>query len=106
LTAELESEKFLIDNTPPVITGLSAAIEQGKVVARWKSKDARSVIAKAEYSVNGGEWLPVQPSSRLADSLELDYVLTVDRPGAGEVTIAIRVADEFDNQAVEKVTVR
>ncbi|MBL8234869.1 MAG: hypothetical protein JNL98_40590 [Bryobacterales bacterium] len=106
LTAQLEGEKFLIDNTPPVISGLTAVIEQGKVVARWKAKDARSVIEKAEYSVNGGEWLPVQPASRLADALELDYVLEVERSGSGEVTIAVRVTDEFENQAVDKATVR
>lgn len=106
LTAEQESDPFLIDNTAPLISGLSGALEQGKIAVRWKAKDARSVIEKAEYSVNGGEWLNAQPVSRLSDSLDLDYALTLERQGNGEQTIAVRVVDEFENQAVEKVTVR
>jgi hypothetical protein len=106
LSSQLESEPFLIDNSSPQLTSLAAAPESGKVVVRFKAKDARSVIEKAEYSVNGGDWLIVPPVTRLADSLELDYVLEVPRTGSGELTIAVRVSDEFENQAVDKVTVR
>ncbi|MCS7026247.1 MAG: hypothetical protein NZV14_15725 [Bryobacteraceae bacterium] len=106
LTTQLESDRFLIDNTPPVITGLTASIERGKIIVRWKAKDARSVIEKAEYSMNGGEWLVAQPTGRLSDSLELDFVLELDRQGQGETTIAVRVTDEFENQTVDKVTIR
>ncbi|MBI3684640.1 MAG: hypothetical protein HY235_30080 [Acidobacteria bacterium] len=106
LSASLESDPFLIDNTAPQITGLAANAEQGRVVVRWKARDTRSVIEKAEYSVNGGEWLLAPPVSRLADSLELDYALTLERAGSGEMTIAVRVTDEFENQAVDKVTLR
>jgi len=106
LSAQLESDPFLIDNSAPQITNLAAAPESGKVTVRFKAKDARSVIEKAEYSVNGGEWLIVPPVTRLADSLELDYVLEVPRTGSTELTIAVRVSDEFENQAVDKVTVR
>jgi hypothetical protein len=95
-----------VDNTQPQISGLAAAMENGKIAVRFKAKDAKSIIEKAEYSVNGGEWMVAQPASRLADSMELDYALQLERKGPGEVTIAVRVSDEFDNQAVDKVTVR
>lgn len=106
LTASLESDPFLIDNTPPQISALAASVAGGKLTVRWKAKDALSVIEKAEYSVNGGEWLIAQPVTRLADSLELDYTVELPRGSGGETTIAVRVTDEFENQSVDKVTVR
>jgi sugar lactone lactonase YvrE len=103
LTSSLESDTFTIDNTPPQITELSATEQGGKILLKFRAKDARSVIEKAEYSVNGGSWIPAEPVSRLSDSLELEYAVTVERPaGAGEVILAVRVADEFDNQTVSK----
>jgi hypothetical protein len=105
LTAQLESERFTIDNTPPEIAGLTGARTGGKLNVKWRARDARSVVSLAEYSVNGGEWVVVNPSTRLSDAPELDYSLALDAP-AGEATIAVRVTDELDNQSVQKVVVR
>lgn len=106
LKASLESEAFLIDNSAPEISGVSlTAASGGKATLRWKAKDGRSVIEKAEYSVNGGEWLVAQPAGRLADSPELTYEVTLER-GQGELSVAIRATDEFENQAVAKASLR
>jgi hypothetical protein len=48
----------------------------------------------------------VDPVTRLSDSKELDYDLTLHDVTPGEHTIAVRVEDEYDNQATEKVVVR
>ncbi len=106
LDAVRESEPFVIDNTPPQILNLTAAASGNKVDVRWRARDARSDIDRAEYSVNGGEWLLVQPVSRLSDAPEEEYHLAIDRAGAGEQVIAVRVTDEFDNQTVDKVVVK
>jgi hypothetical protein len=66
LTASIESERFVIDNTPPRITALTGTRAGDKVTARWRAADERSVITKAEYSLNGGEWVVVQPTTRLS----------------------------------------
>jgi hypothetical protein len=105
LTAAKESSPFLIDNTPPKITGLGAARNAGKLRVRWHAADALNNIVKAEYSLDGGEWTVVAPVSRLSDSLELDYDLSIDA-GPGEHTVAVRVQDEYDNQSPEKVVVK
>ena len=105
LEASLISDPFLIDNTPPQILNLAASISSNKVEVRWKARDARSNIDKAEYSVNGGEWLLIEPVSKLTDSPEEDYRLQIDR-AAGEQVIAVRVSDEYNNQAVDKVVVK
>ena len=105
LSSSLESEPFLIDNTPPVIGGLTASSSGGKIHIQFHAKDALSTLGKAEYSINGGDWMVVEPTTRLTDSTELDYRVETDR-GSGEATIAVRVSDEFDNQAVAKTVVK
>ncbi len=105
LNCSLVSDPFLIDNTPPQILNLTSAISGNKVELRWKARDARSDIDRAEYSINGGEWLLIEPVNKLSDSPEEDYHLSVERT-PGEQVIAIRVTDEFENQTVEKVVVK
>ncbi len=106
LTASAISSYFLIDNTAPRITDLSASPSGGKVTLRFKAADALSVVTKAEISINGGEWRLIEPTVRLADSKDLEFVSLLDRPAPGEMTIAVRVTDEFDNQSVEKTLAR
>jgi len=106
LSASLISDPFLIDNTPPQISNLTSSPVAGKLDIRWTARDARSTVDHAEYSVNGGEWMLIDPVSRLSDAPEEEYHLVIDRPSADEQVIAIRVSDEFDNQAVDKIVVK
>jgi hypothetical protein len=107
LTASLVSDPFLIDNTPPQIVNLTGSAASGnKLEVRFAARDARSTIDRAEYSVNGGDWVFIDPVSRLSDSPEEEYHLLIDRPNPGEQVIAVRVSDEFDNQAVNKVVIK
>jgi sugar lactone lactonase YvrE len=106
LTAELVSEPFLIDNTPPEISGLTATRSGQTLRVAWKAADALSRIQKAEYSLNGRDWIVAEPVTRLTDSPQLDFALELAAPGAGEQTVAIRVTDEFDNQRVASVVVK
>ncbi|MEO8029051.1 MAG: hypothetical protein ABI823_21400, partial [Bryobacteraceae bacterium] len=105
LSGQMESDRFLIDNTPPEISELRATPQGNRLEIRWKAKDALSIIGKAEYSINGGEWRVADPTTKLTDSLQHDYTLTIERP-AGEVTVAVRVSDEIDNQAASKIVVK
>lgn len=105
LSTQMESDPFIIDNTPPKISGLSATRNGGKLEVRWHAADALNNISKAEYSVDGGEWTLVAPATRLSDAPELDYSLAIDA-AAGEHTIAVRVEDDYENQATDKVVVR
>jgi hypothetical protein len=107
LTASLVSDPFLIDNTPPQIAKLTASATTGnKLEIRWSARDARSSIDHAEYSVNGGEWVRADPESRLSDAPDEEYRVLIDRPSPSEQVIAVRVSDEFDNQAVEKIVLK
>jgi hypothetical protein len=106
LTGRLESDVFLIDNTPPRVTGLTATRSGSRFEARWHASDARSTITKAEYSLDGGDWMVVDPLTKLSDSRALDYQLALSDVVPGEHTLAVRVEDECENQATEKVVVR
>jgi hypothetical protein len=85
---------------------LAATSSGNKIEVRFIARDARSDIDRAEYSINGGEWLMAQPVTKLSDSPEEEYQLSLERGAAGEQVIAVRVTDEFDNQAVDKVVVK
>jgi hypothetical protein len=106
LTGELASDSFTIDNTPPVVSGLIASAAGNKITVRWHAADALNIIDHAEYSVNGSDWTMVDPTTKLSDSKEEDYVLTLDRPSPSEQTIAVRATDDYDNTAVAKVVVK
>jgi hypothetical protein len=105
LTTSLESDPFTIDNTPPKITGLTATRNGAKLDIHWHASDALSNLIKAEYSLDGGEWTLAAPVTKLSDSPDLDYSLTLDA-GPGEHTIAVRSVDAFDNFGVDKTVVR
>lgn len=106
LSASLVSDPFLVDNTPPEILGLAGTASGNRLEVRWKARDGRSNISRAEYSVNGGPWTMVLPVTRLSDAPELNYDLRLERTSPGEQTIAVRVADEYDNTTVDKVVLR
>lgn len=106
LTATIESEPFVIDNTPPQVMNLAGTRNGNAITVRWHAKDAISIVDHAEYSLDGKDWTVVEPKTRISDAQELDYELSLANVGPGEHTIAVRVTDEFDNQAVEKAIVR
>jgi hypothetical protein len=106
LTAQAESEDFLIDNTPPEILDLNARVEGNKIVARFRVRDALSALQYAEVSLNGGSWVDAEPTTRITDSLQHDYEVTLTKPAGSEFVIAVRAADERDNVAVRKVMLR
>jgi sugar lactone lactonase YvrE len=105
-----ESDSFVVDNTPPAITGLQVSGGSSGREVRWRAADALSTIYKAEYSVDGAEWAVADPVGKLSDARALDYALTLKAllPGSapGEHVVAIRVTDQNDNVAVEKVVGR
>jgi hypothetical protein len=102
LTGVRESDPFLIDNTAPEITCCTIS----SAAVQFHARDALSTVGKAEYSVNGGDWIVVEPTTRLTDSPEHDYRVTLAVRPAGEVTVAIRVEDQYGNQAVAKTVLK
>jgi sugar lactone lactonase YvrE len=115
LTTERESERFVVDNTPPTIHDLQAGafgrmLDQGRdpkdtVVVKFAARDATSSIERAQYSVDGGDWIMVAPVMGISDAPEEHYQIMLEKLPPGEHTIAVRAYDRFDNVGSAKTTV-
>ncbi len=105
LSTSRESDRFEVDNTPPVIEKLEATAvvtRSGKntftgVLARFTARDAATSIERAQYSLDGGEWILVAPAGGISDAPETKYELTFSGLSAGEHTLAVRAYDRFEN---------
>jgi outer membrane protein assembly factor BamB len=110
LKTERESERFEVDNTPPLVEKLQAVASntagtKTAITVRFTAADAASSIAKAQYSVDGGEWTLVSPVGAISDSPSEHYEFTLPDLAPGEHTISVRVYDRFDNIGSAKTTV-
>ena len=113
LKSEKESERFEVDNTPPVVEKITASATQTctgspcvyGVVTEFSARDAATSVERAQYSLDGGEWILVAPIGDLSDGKEESYKFTVNNLKPGEHTIAVRVYDRFENVGSGKVTV-
>ncbi|MGB6431397.1 MAG: hypothetical protein WBF06_12495 [Candidatus Acidiferrales bacterium] len=112
LTAERESDRFLVDNTPPIVTGLAADLVAGSSGSaagtariRFDASDPGSSIARAQYSLDASDWILVRPVGELNDAAQEHFDWTLaGNLAPGEHTLAVRVFDEFDNATSAKVT--
>jgi len=105
LTGERISERFEVDTTPPVVSGLKATAEASPHVT-FDAEDAFSPIAHAEYSLDAGPWQFVEPVGSLSDSRREHYDLRIPASAldgkTAEHLITVRVYDRHDNIGVAK----
>jgi WD40 repeat protein len=98
LTDERESARFEVDSTPPHISDLTAVVESGELHITFRAMDTFSVIKRAEYSVDAGDWQFVEPVGRLSDSRTENYDFAVPIPAAPSGT-ALAQADASQKEA-------
>lgn len=113
MKAERESERFEVDNTTPTIgkieanpTGMNADRSKGATYDfQFTASHPTSSIERAQYSVDGGEWILVKPVSGISDYKTETYSFTVRGLTPGEHTIAVRAYDRFENVGSAKTTI-
>jgi sugar lactone lactonase YvrE len=118
LTTTRDSERFVIDNTPPVIERLESSLvaasrkdsnassSQQTATLKFTARDTTSSIDRAQYSVDGGDWIMIAPIGSVSDSLEERYEFTLPEPlSPGEHSIAVRAYDHFENVGSAKTIV-
>jgi sugar lactone lactonase YvrE len=120
-----ESTRFEVDNTPPRIENLNAAMEGRQIHITFRAADNFSPIQRAEYSLDAGDWQFVEPVGLLSDNRieNYDFSIPVAGEGAGaepvikgkkhpkselpaEHVIVVRVYDRFENMGAGKTVVR
>src|SRR5947209_7128187 len=126
LTDERQSARFEVDNTPPRILNLAAKIEGQQLHVTFQATDDFSVIKRAEYSIDAGEWQYLEPVGKLSDAktenYDFNYLLTLPQqsleeqaesrkgkgaaknsaPSSGEHVVVVRVFDRYDNAATAR----
>jgi len=113
LQAERESERFEVDNTNPSISTIEARPSSGNADrSKGSSYDLQftathpsNSIERAQYSVDGGDWILLRPTNGISDYKSETYSFSVAALSAGEHTIAVRAYDRFDNVGSGKTTI-
>lgn len=116
LTGDGISDQFLIDTTPPAVSGMTAQLAGGGIHVQLTATDATSPISHAEYSVDAGPWQYIAPVGQIADSLTERFDFNAPlrlRPAgspapvdASEHVITVRVFDRAGNAVTTKAVVR
>ena len=115
LTGAKISDRFEVDTTPPMVSGLKAETDgvcaKGQPCAvqahiGFDAEDAFSPIAHAEYSLDAGPWQFIEPVGGLSDAKHEHYEFmlpakTLDGK-VGEHLITVRAYDRHDNVGVGK----
>jgi len=99
--AERTTPSFLIDNTPPTVSGIR--VDGTKVSCSADDRHAR--IAAARVSVNAGPWQPLGPADGILDSGRETMEGTVELR-SGNNTVAVWCSDSHGNVATYQTSVR
>ena len=72
----------------------------------FNASDMSSYLTKAEYSVNGGEWMTVYADDGISDGPSERYTIDVPLATPGEYAVTLRVFDSQGNAGNARVVVR
>jgi len=105
LSAELVSNQFHVDNTPPQIQVASQTVQGRTAIVRFRASDSVSALRKGEVSLDGKEWEMVFSVDGIVDSKTEEFEVKTAALEPGEHTVALRVYDATGNVAIGKATV-
>jgi outer membrane protein assembly factor BamB len=103
LASERTGERFEIQNTPPRIENLRADTSGPAAKITFEAVSSGLAITRAQYSVDGGDWLIVFPASGLSDGPKENYQLELPGLASGPHAIAVQISDRFDNTTAAQV---
>jgi sugar lactone lactonase YvrE len=115
LTTERESERFEVDNTAPVIAKIDVNPAKANTggaqsvpfyYVQFTATHPTSSIERAQYSLDGGDWVLISPSKGISDYKTETYSFSIFALTPGEHTIAVRAYDRFDNVGSAKTTIQ
>jgi hypothetical protein len=103
LTDERVSDRFEIANTPPRIENLRADAASNPVKISFDGISSSVSIARAQYSVDAGDWLTVFPTGLLSDAPKEAYQIPLAGLTPGQHIISVQILDRYDNAAAAKI---
>lgn len=107
LSATFETDSLLIDRTPPVITTASMRRAEGRIYISVRAKDALSLLAGAEFTLNNGvHEIVEQPADGILDGRDETFVLELpEAKASGATSVEIIVYDRADNSVARRLPV-
>jgi hypothetical protein len=87
---------------------LKATLQGGAVHVQFRGVDSFSLIKRAEYSLDAGDWHFVEPVDQLSDSKSESYDFSLPLLGGTsgqEHVVVVRVYDRYDNLVSAKTVV-
>ena len=106
LQSERISEPFIVDNTPPLLSDIRLDGADAPVRLSFAATDARSIISRAEFSIDSGKWRIAFPDGLLSDARTESYNIPMITLEAGDHTVNIRVYDELQNVVTASKVIR
>jgi hypothetical protein len=103
LSSERPSDRFEIENASPRIENLRAESKPGGAQVTFDGISSSVSIDHARYSVDAGDWQVVFPVGLLSDAPKESYSFLLSGLPPGEHTVAVQIADRFDNSAAAKM---
>jgi hypothetical protein len=106
LEAEKVSRPFIIDNTSPVVEGLSVTRARSSQAYRITCtvSDALSPIRSAHYNIDAGDWVTVFPIDGVFDAPTETVEFMAIELEEGEHTVVLKAVDYFGNIGAGKRT--
>ncbi|MBI2681348.1 MAG: hypothetical protein HYX25_10145 [Candidatus Solibacter usitatus] len=104
--AELVSAPVWIDTTPPVITVAASRRAGAGIEVEFTAADTASPLRRCEYSLDAGNWTPVEAADGVIDSLQEKFVLRLASVPPGEHVLVLRTVDSANNAGLAKVVLR
>jgi hypothetical protein len=104
--AELVSAPVWIDNTPPMIAVGTPHRAGAGVELEFTATDSASPLRRCEYSLDAGNWTPVEAADGVIDSLQEKFVLRLANVPPGEHVLVLRAVDSANNAGLAKVVLR
>jgi len=106
LSGERITDPVDIDNTPPVVTPGQPTIIGDTARVTFSVADKASYLTRAEYSVNGGDWLPVYADDGISDSPDERYTVELPLKTPGEYVVTLRAFDVNGNSGNARAVIR
>ncbi|MFW6132247.1 MAG: hypothetical protein ACOC8F_00005 [Planctomycetota bacterium] len=100
------SERFVVDNTRPVIVRLVANVADGVVTVRGRARDAACRIVALHYAVDSAdEWVALLPTDGICDDADEQFAFKLNDLAVGAHRIAVKAVDLYGNVAHASVAV-
>lgn len=108
LTYSFETDRLLVDRTPPVLSGTDVQRADGKLIVTVSGRDALSLLEGAEFILNNGQrQIVLHPADGVLDGREETFRAEFpEARAAGATAVEIALYDQAGNAAPARLPLK